>query len=210
MESEAEVRVDAISDGVERKNYRYLQDLQNSCSLIQDRLNSNQNSHEIQAQNELVPTPSSGGPIPSKPMPIEDFLGPVFELSGIKASRRISLSLYVSSGSQSFNVKISTFQSFLQLLSASIGTYQIVLNDPEIEGLDIQPFKINFLIVNFSYDPKLGFYNLDVHTDVEEIYPETGSPEKIRERAMKLLVKVGKVLEFVALFKDLARIAGVG
>jgi len=158
----------------------------------------------------LAPNPSSHGPIPTKPMPIEDFLGPIFELGGIKASKRISLSLYVSSDSRSVNIKITTFQSFLQLLNASIGTYQAVLDDPEIEGLDIQPFKINFLTVNFSYDPKTGVHNIDVHTDVEEIYPETGSPEKIRERAMKLLGKVEKVMEFVMLFKDVARAAGIG
>ncbi|SRR5260370_12573041 len=142
-------------------------------------------------------------------MLIEDFLGPVFELGGIKASKNISLSLYLSSGGRSVNIKITTFQGFLQLLTATVGTYQIVVEDPEIEGLDIGPFKVNFLTIGFDYDVKIGFCNPDVHTDIEEIYPETGGPEKIRERAEKLTNKAVRVLEFIALFRDLARVAGV-
>jgi len=142
-------------------------------------------------------------------MPIEDFLRPVFELEGIKDSKNISLSLFLSSGGRSANIKIATFQSFLQLLGAVVGTYQIVIEDPEIVGLDIQPFKINFLTIGFDYDVKIGFCNSIVHTDIEEVYPETGGPEKIRDRAEKLTLKVVRVLEFISLFRDLAKVAGI-
>jgi hypothetical protein len=158
----------------------------------------------------MAPGPDSEGPIPSKLLPIEDFLGPIFELGGIKASKRISLFVYASSGGYSQSVRIVTFQRFLRVLNSSIGTYQFVLNEPEIEGLDSQPFKINFLSINFEYDPKRGFYNPDVHSDIEEIWPETGGPGKIRERSAKLMGKVMQVLEFVSLFKEIAHMAGLG
>lgn len=142
------------------------------------------------------------------PLPIEEFLKPLLELSGIRDFVEVELFLYTTRGGGLNRLKIRTYPMFLHTLGS--GSYQIAIAEPTIEGLGSEPFKMTFLSVEIDWDTTNGWSAPTVVTDwEEEIFPEETSSQRLKDRATKIGKKVRAILEFVVLVKDFSGLFGV-
>ncbi len=157
--------------------------------------------------SEKAPS-GSEKPKPKGPLPIEEFLRPLLELSGIKDFTEVELYLYTTRGGSLNRVRIRTYPTFLHTLGS--GSYQIAISEPTIEGLDSAPFKMTFLSVEIDWDSTNGWSAPTVQTDwEEEIFPQETDSQALKDRAIKIGKKVRGILEFVVLVKDFSGLFGV-
>jgi hypothetical protein len=135
----------------------------------------------------------------SKPLLVRDVLAPLLELGGIKSSKGITFKLYLQSEFGVRSITIGTYRMFLHTLGTT-ATYQLVVEEPIIEGLDVQPFKITYMTIEAEYDEKNGWTNPRIHTEEEEIWPES---RDFKERAMQVATKIMRALEILVLMKEI-------
>lgn len=142
------------------------------------------------------------------PLPIEEFLRPLLELSGIKDFTEVELYLYSTRGGSLNRVRIRTYPMFLHTLGS--GSYQIAISGPTIEGVDSAPFRMTFLSVEIDWDSNNGWSSPTVVTDWdEEIFPLGTGSQHLKDRAIKIGKKVRDILEFVVLVKDFSGLFGI-
>jgi hypothetical protein len=140
-----------------------------------------------------------------EPLEVGKILAPLLELGGIKTSKEIVLNIYIQRDGTTAKLRIRTYQTFLRTLG-TVGTYQIVIEEPVIEGVDVNPFKATFLTVEAEYDDKTGWSEIRIHTDFdEEIWPDSGN---LVERAKRVCAKIKLALDVIIYIKEIGGFFG--
>jgi hypothetical protein len=139
------------------------------------------------------------------PLSVSDILGPLLELGGIKSSSSITFKLYLQSPFGVRSLTIKSYAMFLRTLGTA-ATYQLVVEEPVIEGLDVQPFKITYLTIEAEYNGTNGWSKPRVHTEEEEIWPETTD---FKSRATRVAEKIMRALEILVIMKEIGGSLGL-
>jgi hypothetical protein len=137
---------------------------------------------------------------------ISDILAELLDYGGIKSAAQPHLFLWRQSGNVARRVEIKTVKQFLNLFG--VGTYQIYVENPEIEGVDPENFAINSLSITTTYSVEGNWSEPRIQTDEEEITPDyiKDFNRKAKDRAKRIASKAQGALTILSLMMDAYKI----
>jgi hypothetical protein len=101
--------------------------------------------------------------------------------------------------------EITSLQEFMDTFG--VGTYQIELSNPRIEGIDPVPYKIGLFYVEIAYLAGGTWGRPHIQTETEEIPPEYASGGqidlgKVKARSERLANKIEGAMTILGIFAD--------
>ena len=136
------------------------------------------------------------------PVLLCDVLAELLEYGGILSETPPVLYVWRAIAGIERRIEVKTFEEFLNIFG--LGTYQIYVANPNIDGIDPEKFTVNSFSVIISYLGDGKWSTPRIQTDEEEITPEYAENFKVTamERAKKMAKKGEGALTILSLFLD--------
>jgi|SRR6267143_109916 len=141
--------------------------------------------------------------LPSRnPVLVSDIVAALLENGGIRCTTPPSLYLWRDSGRVVRRIEIKTLEEFLSLFG--VGTYQVYIENPDIDYVDSKKFKVNSLSIVTSYLGDGKWSEPKLQTDEEEVtrdYSRDFKAKAIR-RAERIAGKVQGTLTILSILYE--------
>ena len=145
--------------------------------------------------------------LPSRtPVLVGDIVAALLENGGIRPTTRPVLYLWKDSGRVVRRIEIKTLEEFLSLFGE--GTYQVYIENPEIDYVDSKRFRVNSLSIVTRYQGDGKWSEPVIQTDEEEVTRDFSRDFKAKatRRAARIAGKVQGTLTILSILYEAYKI----
>ena len=145
--------------------------------------------------------------LPSRnPVLVGDIVAALLENGGIRSTTLPVLYLWKDSGRVVRRIEIKTLEEFLSLFG--VGTYQVYIENPEIDYVDSKRFRVNSLSIVTRYQGDGKWSEPVIQTDEEEVTRDFSRDFKAKatRRAARIAGKVQGTLTILSILYEAYKI----
>jgi hypothetical protein len=145
--------------------------------------------------------------LPSRnPVLVSDIVAALLENGGIRSTTPPVLYLWKDSGRVVRRIEIKTLEEFLSLFG--VGTYQVYIENPDIDHVDSKKFRVNSLSIVTSYTGDGKWSEPILQTDEEEVTPDYSRDFKAKatRRAARIAGRVQGTLTILSILYEAYKI----